>query len=126
MKSTKFWVAVIGSFLLISVAAAAAVFLFGDGGTTASVYQGGELIERIQLDTVTMPYSFTVESENGHYNVIQVEQGRISVLDASCPDHVCVKTGWISDSVIPIVCLPNELVIQIESKSSDDIDAAAQ
>lgn len=126
MKSTKFWIAVICVILLLSVAAAAAVFLFYGAGTTASVYHGGELIDRIQLDTVTTPYSFTVESDDGHYNVIQVEQGRICVSDASCPDHVCVKTGWISEGGIPIVCLPNELVIQIESKASNEIDAAAQ
>jgi len=126
MKSTKFWVAVISICLLISTAAAAVIFLFWDGGATACVYQSGKLIDKIRLDTVTTPYSFTVDSENGNYNVIRVEQGRICVTDASCPDHVCINTGWISDSVIPIVCLPNELVIQIESDSSDNVDAAAQ
>ena len=125
MKSKRFLIAGIGLFFILSIVAAA-VFLFWDGGTTVSIYQSGELIDRIQLDTVTTPYSFTIESDNGNYNVVQVEQGRICVADASCPDHVCVKTGWISDSVIPIVCLPNELVSQIESDSSDDIDAAAQ
>ena len=126
MKSTKFWVTLTIIMLIVSMAAAVAVFLFYGSGNTAVIYHKGELVDKIHLTTVTTPYTFTINSENGHYNTIQVEQGRICVIDASCPDHVCIQTGWISDGVIPIVCLPNELVIQIESNSDKSVDAAAQ
>lgn len=126
MKSTKFWVISIAVFMLLSVISAAAVFFFYGSGNTASIYHNGQLIDTIHLDTVTTPYSFIVHSENHHYNVITVEKGRICVSEASCPDHVCVNTGWISDGAIPIVCLPNELVIQIEADSSNQVDAAVQ
>jgi len=126
MKTDKFWIIIIAIFLVISCAAAIAVMMYTGVGNIACVYQGGEQIERINLDTVTVPYTITVETADGGYNTISVEQGRICVTDASCPDHVCIDTGWISDGVIPIVCLPNELVIQIEGKNSDGVDIAVQ
>lgn len=45
-------------------------------------------------------------------NVIQVLDGKIRVLEADCPDHTCVRTGWLRSDALPIVCLPNRLVIR--------------
>jgi len=125
MKSNKFWAILVLCVLMISVLISAVIFIYQGSGTVASVYQSGTLIKQIHLDTVSTPYTFVVESDDQRFNIISVEQGRICVTDASCPDHVCVNTGWISDGVIPIVCLPNELVIQIES-ASNNIDIAVQ
>ena len=32
---------------------------------------------------------------------------------ADCPDQVCVHQGWISDSTVPIVCLPHQVIIEV-------------
>ena len=125
MKSTKFWIILTSVVLLISCISAAAVLYYNGTGNTVCIYQNGDLIEKIHLDTVTMPYTIHLGSKNGGYNEITVEEGRICVSDASCPDHICINTGWISDGAIPIVCLPNQLVIQIEGERSE-IDIAAQ
>lgn len=125
MKSTKFWIIVIAAVLLLSVAASAFVLLYHGAGNTVSVTQDGKVIKRINLDTVTSPYEFVVTGENGS-NTVRVEQGRICVTDASCPDHVCVNTGWISDGAIPIVCLPNKLVIQVDSAADARLDGSVQ
>ncbi len=126
MKSTKFWVIVIAILLIISCAGAWSVYHFHGAGNVAYIYQNGKLLESINLDTVTTPYELKIESAHGGYNVISVEHGKICVSDASCPDHVCMNTGWISNSIVPIVCLPNELVIQINNGNQNDIDATAQ
>ena len=125
MKSTKFWIVLIAFVLLVSVAASAFVLLYHGAGNTVSVTQDGKVIKRINLDTVTSPYEFTVTG-NGGSNTVRVEQGRICVVDASCPDHVCVNTGWISDGAIPIVCLPNKLVIQVDSAADAQLDGSVQ
>lgn len=124
MKSTKFWIIVIAALLIISVAAAAAVYLWNGTGNIACIYQDGQLIRKIHLDTVTSPYEFTVVWENGSENTITVEPGQICVSHADCPDQICVRTGWISDGRTPIVCLPNHLSIRIES--NDTIDMTVQ
>ena len=45
--------------------------------------------------------------------------------EASCPDKICVDRGWIDNGVIPIVCLPNKLTIEIRGgvDKADQIDA---
>ena len=100
----------------------AALFLLGTGsflllshrrtGQIAHVYLDGEEIETIDLAAVAVPYSFTVETEDG-YNLVTVSPGAIAVTEADCPDRVCVAQGEVSDGLVPIVCLPHKLVIQI-------------
>lgn len=114
MKSQKFWLFLVGAILLVSAAAAALVFRGRAGDSTAFLYQDGVCIRTIALSGVDAPFSFTVEWEGG-YNVIEVERGRIRVAQADCPDQVCVRQGWISNSVVPVACLPHRLVIQLES-----------
>lgn len=116
MKSQKFWLFLVGAILLVSAAAGALVFRGRAGDSTAFLYQDGVCIRTIALSGVDAPFSFTVEWEGG-YNVIEVERGRIRVAQADCPDQVCVRQGWISNSVVPVACLPHRLVIQLESAS---------
>ena len=73
------------------------------------IVQDGEVLYRFDL----------VRSENqiievvydGRINTIEIKDHQIRMLDAECPDHTCVQMGWL-DSAVPIVCLPNHLVIQ--------------
>ncbi len=81
----------------------------------ARVYQNGTLLQTIDLEAVQESYTFTIEGSNGAYNTVLVEPGQISVTEASCPDKVCISQGKISDGVLPITCLPNGIVIQIET-----------
>lgn len=125
MKSTKFWLILIG--VLLAVSAGASAFLWtgrGGGDQTARVYQDGVCIRTIELSQVEAPYSFTVEWEDGH-NSIEVERGRIRVSEADCPDQICVRRGWASDSAAPIACLPHRLVIQLEGGEAGGIDGVA-
>ena len=113
--------------LLVLVEAACAAFVLlrpAGTGAVARITLDGELVEEIDLSSVTDPYTFTVEGPGGFANTIQVEHGRIRVLEAGCPDQVCVNQGYISDGTVPIVCLPNRLVIEIVG-GGDSLDAAA-
>lgn len=94
------------------------------GGTVASVYLDGECVHSVDLSADFEPYTFTVSGVVE--NTISVEHGRICVLHSTCPDQVCVNQGWISNSVVPVVCLPNSLVIKIEGGSGGDYDAVLQ
>ena len=124
MKSTKFWLILIAALLVLSAAAGALVWYGGLGqARTARVYQDGVCIRTIDLSQVDAPYSFTVEWEGG-YNIVEVEQGRIRVSEADCPDGICVRRGWVSDSAAPIACLPHKLVIQLEGGEAGGIDGA--
>ena len=84
----------------------------------AYVYSNNVLIETIDLNTVEKTYSFTVGSPESDYNIIEVHHGEIGIIDASCPDKICQSTGFINSSLLPIVCLPNKLVIEIKSNDN--------
>lgn len=112
--------------LLAAVAASAAWLLLRDGDTdapTARILRDGVLLEEIDLDQVDEPRSLVLEDESGS-NTVQVERGRIRISAADCPDQICVNQGWISDSTVPIVCLPHKLMIEIVS-GGGGLDGAA-
>ncbi len=75
----------------------------------AEIYLDGNLIETIDLVKVENPYEISLP-----HNTILVEHGDISVIFSDCPDKLCVNQGKISNSTLPIVCLPNKLIIQIK------------
>ena len=124
MKSTRFWVILIAG-LLVSSGVFAALVAGQTSGTMVNIYLDGKCIRSIDLSQADSSYEFTVDGPAGS-NTIQVEPGRICVSRADCPDQICVHQGWISTSVIPIVCLPNRLVIQIEEQSGQsELDGVA-
>ena len=65
-----------------------------------------------------------VSTRTLRYHLVEITGGRIRVRRANCPDQVCVRQGWISDSSVPVVCLPHQVVIQITG-GEGDVDAAA-
>ena len=115
--------------ILLAIISIALIFVLQNtrtDGRIARIYQDGQCIRTIDLDQVAEAYEFTVAGENGAYNTIRVEPGRIAIIQASCPDKVCVHMGYISDSAAPITCLPNEVIIRITGKDTDGPDAVAQ
>lgn len=54
---------------------------------------------------------YTVEGDVGLMH-IEVKDGRWHVREVDCYDYTCKNMGWASmDSLLPIICLPNDLVI---------------
>ena len=93
--------------------------------TYANIYQNNRLIKTINLSEVTEPYTFTVYYDDDDYNVIQVRNGSIGIIEASCPDGLCKNMGFISGSSLPITCLPNHLVIELSDESGGQYDGIA-
>ena len=80
---------------------------------TALVYQDGTLIHRIDLSQVTETYDLNIWDEKGQYNIVQVRPGAIGITEANCPDKLCVHMGFRDSTLLPITCLPHQLVIRI-------------
>lgn len=87
----------------------------------ANIYKDGKLIKSIDLNKVKNDYEFKI-GDNKHYNIVKVSKKGIKIIEASCPDKVCIKTGEIHDSLLPIACLPNNLIIKIEGAKHDEFD----
>ena len=90
-----------------SIEAAVAVVTDGDG----TVYE-------LPLD---QDAELTITTSLGT-NVVQVQDGRVRVLEADCPNQDCVETGFISSSGQQIICLPHELVVEISDGTDSESD----
>ena len=74
------------------------------------VVSDGEVIYIIDLSEAK-DTDFTV-MYNGSSNTIQIRDGEIWVKEAQCPDQTCVKMGKLHSDSLPIICLPNRLIIR--------------
>ena len=110
---TRTWILILAAILLVCAA-----FIFGTRrrapALTVGIYSDGVCVRRVDLNAVTKEERYTVESNDGGSNVILIQPGRICVESADCPDQICVLEGWLPDFGLPIVCLPHNLLIQVE------------
>lgn len=90
-------------------------------GGEAVISIDGEIVERLPLRTDT---AVTLTPTLDDFNTVVVENGRVCVLDANCPDRTCVRQGWIQYEGESIVCLPHRLVVTVQGRESG-VDAAA-
>ena len=78
-----------------------------------SVQVNGEEYKKIIFDKKIKGKTIPIETEFG-YNLIEIGDEEVWVIEASCPDELDIKQGKISKSGEIIVCLPNRLVIEIK------------
>lgn len=60
-----------------------------------------------------------------NYNLVSIHDGQVSVLEADCPDGLCISQKEISRNGESIICLPHRLVLQISSGREGETDAVA-
>lgn len=91
-------------------------------GKYISIQVNGEEVKQIIFDKKLIGSTIPIETEFG-YNLIEIGDERVRVIDADCPDQLDVKQGYISKTGEIIVCLPNRLVIEIKGMEEDtDVD----
>ncbi len=98
--------------LLAAGATLCLTLLFRLPGDWVVVEVDGEEWGRYALDKGA---SIHIETEAGGYNVLEIADGCASVIEASCPDKLCVHQHRISHSDETIVCLPNRVVVSVVS-----------
>nr|WP_276939246.1 NusG domain II-containing protein [Helcococcus sueciensis] len=88
-----------------------------------SIQINGEEINTIEFSKDIVGETYVLETEFGR-NVLQFGDGEVKIIEASCPDQLCVKQGKIGQVGQLIVCLPNRLVVEIKANNAgnDDID----
>lgn len=89
-----------------------------------SVQVNGEEYKKIIFDKSLIGKTVEIETEFG-YNIIEVGDEEVRVIEASCPDKLDVLQGTISRPGELIVCLPNRLVIEIvgaEEAEENEVD----
>ena len=111
---TKYWI--LGFLVLAVVCAAASLpLILGEDALQEEIYSDGKLVKTVAL---SVDQEFTVDGKN----TVTVQDGKIAVTWANCPDGYCVRRGFCSSGG-DIVCLPNRLVIKFVDEQ--EIDAVS-
>ena len=110
---TKYWLMIFGAVAVVCIALTLPL-LRQDQARFAEITSRGELVKTVDL---MIDQEFTVDGKN----TVTVEDGKIAVTWADCPDHYCMKRGYCSGGT-DIVCLPNRLVISFLGEQ--EVDAA--
>ena len=104
------WDLVAVALVLVLAVVVFALFLPGDRGGYALVYQDGQLIKTVSLSEDQV---FLV---SGRYiATVTVQDGKIAVTESNCPGGDCLRCGWLDSVGRSVVCLPNGLEIRVEA-----------
>lgn len=109
-------VILICSILIVALSLLLIISLFQDEGEWAIVKIDGVEVARYPLDR---DGRYTL---GGGTNVLVIEDGEAYVVEASCPDHLCINQGKISKNGQTITCLPNKLTILIHGTAKNTVD----
>ncbi|WP_059049827.1 NusG domain II-containing protein [Paenibacillus senegalimassiliensis] len=124
-----------GDILLIGlIVAVALVFLVPrwlGNNTSENNHNNEERVAKITVDgklfkTVALTgeeQTIDINTEFG-YNQLKVHSYGIEMIDADCPDKVCLTFGFIDRNGGTIVCLPHKLMVEVVATGGgDDVDA---
>lgn len=117
-----------GDFLIFLLFAliGLSVFLFNIGlfnrdGDFLEVSKDAQVIARLELS------EDQIYSTPDGGNTLQIQDGVVSMIEANCPDQLCVHTKPLTNSSGSIVCLPNRLALRIIGKDDEEhIDAITE
>lgn len=74
----------------------------------------------IRVYSLNMDTTITIDGYKGP-SIIQVQNGKVRMLDSTCPLKICVKMGWIKRAGESIICIPNRVSILVEGKVNWDV-----
>ena len=109
--------------VLTALGGALALFLWftRQTGGYVSVQVDGKPLMELPLNENTR----VVLGEGGHTNILVIEDGTAQVVEASCPDQVCVRQGAVRYAGESIVCLPHRLVVTVVGGQENGVDSIA-
>ena len=95
------------------------ILLVVAGGVFFTVRGAVRKGSRVSVNANGVHYEYSATS-NGMYTVagelgetiFEIKDGRVRIIDSPCPNKTCVAQGWHN----PLVCLPNKVMITVESE----------
>ena len=110
----------VGDIILIMLVILISIFFIipknhSERRLVAHVYVDNEFSQAISL------YKSQQKDIHSPYGMLTVEvkEQRIRVVHSTCPNKVCVHTGWISKKNESITCLPNAILIILVEENND-------
>jgi hypothetical protein len=115
MKNRKILFVVILIFL-VSVCLSVLILRHSDK-QTIEIVQDGTVLYTFDLND-TEARNIRISTPDGGYNLVQIQNGKICISEADCPDQTCVNMGVLKSDYLPIVCLPHKLIVRFAEGES--------
>lgn len=104
---------ILGLVLLGSIAA---IFIINrSGGSRTAVIRCKDARHELSLDKDGVFRFDGIDAE------FEVRDGKIRVTNASCPDKICEKTGYIGSPGQSIICVPGKITVAVAG-SGESVD----
>lgn len=115
-KNHKADIILLAALVLVGTVLACLLLLTRQKGAYAEVRVSGQSIQRFSLrDSVC----YEIRGADGDGNLLIVEDGEAWIEEADCPDGLCCQMGRIHSVGQSVVCLPNEVVVEIIGKTAE-------
>ena len=86
--------------------------------------RSGKGIVVIKVDGVTEGTYLLTETRLIMNQYTEIKNGEASMIEADCPDQIYVhEKAIISSDGESIICLPNKIVVEVESDKESELDA---
>ena len=125
MSARKFFTKYSLFLCLICIGLVLLIFtlIYKKDGTYVVIYINGNISKSFDISE-----DITYDIDEFGNNTLIIKDGYAWINTANCPDKLCVNCGKISKSGESIICLPNKVVIRIESNipNEEDLDAIAK
>lgn len=106
--------------LVAALAVLSAVWYYGglesSGPLAATILHRGQVVQTVRLDRLTEEMTVTVEGD--YHLTILLDRNGVRVAESDCPGQDCVHTGTITRAGQSIVCLPEQVVVQLSGGGS--------
>ena len=63
--------------------------------------------------------------QNNGRNVLKIKNGEADMIRAECPDQLCVEQKEVSKNKESIICLPNKIIVEVDSHQNSQYDAVS-
>lgn len=83
----------------------------------AKITVEGKEYKNIRLDNHKGEEVFNIKTDKGH-NIIKIVDNKIAIIEADCPDKICLKPGYIGKVGETLVCLPHKVVVEIKGRAN--------
>jgi hypothetical protein len=114
----------VGAVIILSLAVILFINLTKKEGSRLLVTIDGKEYKTFDLNKDT---TFTIEEEDGDWNTFEIKNGYVKMLEANCPDKLCVTNfKAIHYNHETITCLPHKVVLEIVGGEENDVDMIAQ
>ena len=120
MKLKPLDIVVIVVLVFITLGSSAAAFINSNksyNNKYVEIEVKGKLYKKLPLDN-SGNERIQIDTDLGS-NTIEITNGKVRILDADCPDKICIQDGSISKPGDILVCLPHKVVVSIKGQNSE-------